>query len=418
MTDKIISEEDLKGLEKEIDAAVDLLFVEKGREPLKSASASPLLPEAFQEMKREVEWEMTLPAPSIPSTAASSIFESGMEKVRSDSIPDRPQPLGLEAEGFAPSPSRPIEKLETQLLSLEWEITKENLGRTVEEVLALWKGFKEAPDISTVLNRMVRVLNYMIQNEEGIQPPLIRFLLDSKETIKLLMRKDAEGDIAIYKKLAHDGIEARFLGLEGLQEVKSKPSSVKTEASEEKAGAFLMKPDLTEKIIQGMESFSKRLDEMIEKMNQHLSAHERPIETSPARPGNGRPLKMKVTVFKMGEKLFGVESDKVFKLFKVPSPLFKKMIQFGKIRLKGLDVRMIDLENFFSVSGDDREEERQALILKGDREYKGLMMDRVLNRLSGPLEQGGEFSEYLLGMIRWTYEDLPVKVPILDFEKL
>jgi hypothetical protein len=46
------------------------------------------------------------------------------------------------------------------------------------------------------------------------------------------------------------------------------------------------------------------------------------------------------------------------------------------------------------------------------------MMDRVLNRLSGPLEQGGESNEYLLGMIRWTYENLPVKVPILDFEKL
>ncbi len=382
MTEKTIAEEDLKGLEREIDAAVDLLFVEKGGEPLKSASASPPLTGAFQEMKREVEWEMPPFAP------------------------------------LTPSASRPIEKLETQLLSLEWEITKENLGRTVEEVLALWKGFKETPDISAILNRMVRVLNYMIQNEEGIQPHLIRFLLDSKETIKLLMRKEAEGDIAIYKKLAHAGIEARFLGLEELQEVKSKPSSVKTEMDEEKAGASLMRPEQMEKILQRMESFSERLDKMIEKMNQHLSAHERPIETPAVRPGNGRPLKMKVTVFKTGEKLFGVESDKVFKLFKVPSPLCKKMIHFGNVRLKGLEVRMIDLGKFFSVSGEDQEEERQVLILKGDEEYKGLMMDRVLNRLSGPLEQAGESNEYLLGMIRWTYEDLPVKVPILDFEKL
>jgi chemotaxis protein histidine kinase CheA len=321
---------------------------------------------------------------------------------------------------LTPSASRPIEKLETQLLSLEWEITKENLGRTVEEVIALWKGFKETPDISAILNRMVRVLNYMIQNEEGIQPHLIRFLLDSKETIKLLMRKEAEGDIDIYKKLAHAGIEARFLGLGELQEVKSKPSSVKTGMDEEKAGASLMRPEQMEKIIQGMESFSERLDKMIEKMNQHLSAHERPmpIETPAVRPGNGRPLKMKVTVFKTGEKLFGVESDKVFKLFKVPSPLFKKMIHLRNVRLKGLEVRMINLGKFFSVSGEDHEEERQVLILKGDEEYKGLMMDRVLNRLSGPLEQAGGSNEYLLGMIRWTYEDLPVKVPILDFEKL
>ncbi|MDO9351060.1 MAG: chemotaxis protein CheW, partial [Deltaproteobacteria bacterium] len=119
-----------------------------------------------------------------------------------------------------------------------------------------------------------------------------------------------------------------------------------------------------------------------------------------------------------GEKLFGVESDKVFKLFKVSSPLCNKMIHFGNVRVKGLEVRMIDLGKSFSVSGEDQEEERQVLILKGDGEYKGLMMDRVLNRLSGPLEQAGESNEYLLGMIRWTYEDLPVKVPILDFEKL
>jgi chemotaxis signal transduction protein len=187
---------------------------------------------------------------------------------------------------------------------------------------------------------------------------------------------------------------------------------------EEKAGASLMRPEQMEKIIQRMESFSERLDKMMEKMNQHLSAHERPIETPAVRPGNGRPLKMKVTVFKTGEKLFGVESDKVFKLFKVPSPLFKKMIHLGNVRLKGLEVRMIDLGKFFSVSGEDQEKERQVLILKGDEEYKGLMMDRVLNRLSGPLEQAGGSNEYLLGMILWTYEDLPVKVPILDFEKL
>jgi len=382
MTEKTIAEEDLKGLEKEIDAAVDRLFVENGREPLKSASASPPLPGAFQEMKKEVEWEMVPPAP------------------------------------LTPSAFRPIEKLETQLLSLEWEITKENLGRTVKEVLALWKGFKETPDISTILNRMVRVLNDMIQDEEGIQPHLIRFLLDSKETIKLLMRKEVEGDIAIYKKLAYAGIDARFLGLEELHEVKSKPSSVKTEMDEEKAGASLMKLERMEKITRRMESFSERLDEMIEKMNQHLSAHEGPIETPAVRPGNGSPLKIKVTIFKMGEKLFGVESDKVFKLFKISSPLCKKMTHFGNVRLKGLEVRMIDLGKFFTVSWEDQEEERLVLILKGDGEYKGLMMDRVLNRLSGPLEQGGKSNTYLLGMIRWTYEDLPVEVPILDFEKL
>ncbi len=382
MADKTIEEVDLKGLEKEIDAAVDRLFVEKGREPLKSVGASLPLTETFQEMGRKVEWEMPPPAP------------------------------------LTPPPFRSIEKLETQLLSLEWEITKENLGRTVEEALALRGDFKESPDISSVLNRMLVVLNFMIRNEERIRPHLIKFLLDSKETIKLLMRKEMEEDIGIYKKLAHAGMEARFSCLEEVRGVKPKPSSAQTEGTGERAEASLMRPELTEKIIKRMESFSAKLDQMIEKMNQHLSAHERPIEGPGAWPLNEKLLKTKVTVFKMGEKLLGVESDKVFKLFKVPVSLRDKFIQLTKVRLKGLEVRMIDLENFFSVSEEDREEERQILILKGDGEYKGLMIDRVLNRLSGPMEQGGESNKYLLGMIRWTYQDLPIRVPILDFEKL
>jgi chemotaxis protein histidine kinase CheA len=308
--------------------------------------------------------------------------------------------------------------LETHLLSLEWEITRENLGRTVEQVLTLREDFKEAPDISVVLNRMVRVLNYMIQNEEGIRPHLIQFLLDSKETIKLLMRKEMGDDINIYKKLAHAGLDARFSCLEELREVQSQTPSVKVKVPERKEEAPLMRPELSEEIIKRMESFSERLDKMIEKMDQHLSAHERLTESPGAWPGNESPLKTRVTVFKKGERLFGVESDKVMKLFKVPSHLCKKMIELRKVRLKGLEVRMIDLENLFPTPAEDQEEERQVLVLKGDEEFKGLMMDRVLNRLSGPLEQGGEFNEYLLGMIRWTYQDLPIKVPILDFGKL
>lgn len=420
MTEKTVVEEDLKGLEKEIDAAVDRLFVEKGGEPLKSPSAPSPLPGTLGEMEREIERKMTPPAPSISSTAPSSIFEfeTGIEKVRSSLIPDTPQPLSLEAEGFAPSPSRPIEKLETQLLSLEWEITKENLGRTVEEILVLRGDFRENPDISAVLNRMVEVANYMIQNEEGIRPHLIQFLLDSKETIKLLMRKDTENDIATYKKLAHSGIEARFSCFEELQGVKPKPSSMKTEEAGERARPSLVGPELEEKIIRRIESFSDKLNEMIEKMNRHLSAHEKPIETQAASSADEKSLKTKITVFQMGEKLLGVESDKVFKLFKVPVSLRERLIQPNKVRLNGLEVRIVGLENFLSISEEDRGEERQILILKRDGEYKGLMVDRVLNRLSGPLEQGQELNEYLLGMIRWTHQGLPIKVPILNFEIL
>jgi chemotaxis signal transduction protein len=157
---------------------------------------------------------------------------------------------------------------------------------------------------------------------------------------------------------------------------------------------------------------------MMEKMDRHLSAHDRMVISSFSQSENQIPLRTKVTVFKVGERLFGVESEQVMKLFKIPDHLTKKINQLKRFRLKEFDVRMIHLENFFSISEDNQEEGKQVLILKGNGEYKGVIMDRVLNRLSGPLEKSGESNEYILGMMRWTYQDFPIKVPVLDFKKL
>lgn len=384
MPDKMMEEEDLKGLEKEIDAAVDRLFVEKGGKPLTSAPpAGPSFSETFRETKREVEWEMDLPA-SVP-----------------------------------PSPSRPLEKLETQLLSLEWEVNRENIRKTVEEVLNLRKQFGEVPNVSALLNQMTRVLNYMIEHEEAIQPHLIRFLLDSKETIQLLLKKETEQEIAIYQKLAYAGIEARFSCLEELQEIKPEPPPLKTDMPDRGKDLPPMRPELTDEIMNRMETFSETLNKLVEKIDQHLAEHKKLVESlETPHPKQESPLRTSITVFKTGERVFGVESDMVIKLFRVPSAISKQIVQFKKLRLKEFNVRMIDLKEFFPIYGADQEEEKQVLILKGDEEYKGVMMDRVLNRVSGLLEQAGEWNEYLLGMIRWTYDDLPIKVPILDFKKL
>jgi hypothetical protein len=372
MTEKKIAEEELMGLEREIDAAVDRLFVEKidpdGNSTGALSSTLPTSPGPDRGLGRQEETFQNV-FDNFASRQQGIISDGAKEPMRdawetfSPSEPLPPPP-------FTPSPSGPIEKLETQLLSLEWEITKED--------------------------------------EEGIQPHLIRFLLDSKETIKLLLRKEPDDDLLTYKKLAYAGIEGRFSSLEGLQEFKPGTSSQVPPAS----------PDLIEKIVHRMESFSQKMDEMMQKMDEHLSAHERLTESSVKKPANGTPLKMKVTVFKRGETLLGVESDKVFKLYKVPDSLSEKMAQLRKVRLNGLETKMIDLKSLVPISGESQEGGEQVLILRGDGEYKGLMVDRVLNRLSGPLETGGEFNEYLLGMIRWTYQELPIRVPILDFGKV
>ncbi len=377
MTEKMLEDEELKGLEREIDAAVDRLFVEKGRRAEKAEEPAPPLSSVFQEKESKETWQMVPPV------------------------------------SVTPLPSKPFEKLETLLLSLEWEISKENLRNAMEEILKLRKEWERSPEISTLLLRMASVLKVMMQNEEQIGPHLIRFLLDTKETIKLLLRKEEGEDLAIYKKLAQAGIEARFACLEEVREAR------KLEKSEPPKESSLTRPELSEEVLKRIEILSERMDQLVKKLDHHLSLHEK-VGVEIRTPSEDRvSSKKRVTVFKTGERLFGVESEKVFRLFKVPTSLQHKMSHLKKFQVKGLEVKIIPLGTFFSLPEMDRVGgEQQVLILKDDSEYKGILMNRVLSRLYGPLEPSGELNEYLLGMIRWTYEDLPIKVPILNLRKL
>ena len=108
--------------------------------------------------------------------------------------------------------------MEAQLLSLEWEITEEKLAKTQEAVKVLRNSLKQRQDVGSVLGFMKDLLDRMKTDEENISPPMIKFLLDAKETIKLLLRQETEGDFTIYKQLALDGIEARFGGPQGKEE--------------------------------------------------------------------------------------------------------------------------------------------------------------------------------------------------------
>lgn len=382
--EKIIGKDDIKGLEEEIDFAVDRLFVEKKRSVAESLSTEPPIPE--------------------PSYEPSKVFD------RESSSHPSPEPTPF---------LKSFEKMETQLLSLEWEITKENLEKAKEEVLALREILKERPNISSVLNLMEKVLIHMIKNEENIQPPQIKFLLDSKETVKLLMKKETYSEINIYKQLAYGGIEARFLCLEGLKEIKAKQPSL--DVSEERSETEI--PKMWKKQIEGilnkMGLFSEKLDEVLKKFDQHLSSLGQMPRTSPEElMKKKRLLPVDITIFKIDEKLFGIESHKVFKLFRVPSAFQEKYLSQQRIRLKDFEIKMVNLRKIFSIEDRGRKEEMHILTVKENEEYKGLMVDQVLKKLSAQADISGEYGEYFLGMAHWTYQEQPVEIPILNLKKI
>jgi hypothetical protein len=387
--DKILGENDIKGLEEEIDSAVDRLFVEKTGRPTETISKPPQPP--VKEQPFRVEKDFDFESPSAPT-------------------PSPPPPA---APVF-----KPIEKMEGQLLSLEWEITKENLGKTREEVLALRQTLKEKPEVRSVLSLMDKVLDYMVKNEDKIRPPLVKFLMDSKETLKLLMRKEADSELNIYKQLAYMGIQARYSCLEELREAKPERAAPGLREEIERSGSFIKIENQIGELSKKMNLFLEKMGELYEKMDFSLLKVDR-RSTQPAEPSSAiRSIPVNITIVKVEERLLGVESDKIYKLFKVPADHQDRYVDQQKIRLKDFEVRLIDLRKVFSIPKKNRKAEVKILSVNEDGEYKGLMVDQVLERLSTQMETGGKYGGYFIGMTHWTYQGRPTEISILNLKKL
>src|SRR4030042_1988305 len=348
--DKLTGEEDFKGLDEEIDDAVDRLFVESKRGVTKRASIESSLrehsmqppfsepsnkPSALEpsaEPPMEPVMEPLMESPSLEPSIRSPILEPTMkppvlEPSMETSLLEPSAEFGLERNITLESISRPsptpppspatllksVEKMEAQLLSLEWEITDEKLKNTREEVVALRELLKQKPDMTSILNYMEEILNHMIKNEDNIQPSWIKFLLDSKETIKLLMRKEADGEINIYKQLAHLGIDARFSCLDGIRNAKIIPPSFTKGERVEKAGAFVpaekkgetipAAEKKIEDISNKMNLFMEKVENIFTTMKQQISKLEETTPKSPVRSEEANPKTVSVTIFKVDEKL-------------------------------------------------------------------------------------------------------------------
>jgi hypothetical protein len=386
--DKVFGENDIKGLEEEIDSAVDRLFVEKTGGPAETISKLPQPPVKEQpfRVEKDFDFESTSAPPPSPPPPAAPVF-------------------------------KPIEKMEGQLLSLEWEINKENLGKTKEEVLALRQTLKEKPEVGSVLNLMDKVLDYMVKNEDKIRPPLVKFLMDSKETLKLLMRKEADSELNIYKQLAYMGIQARYSCLEELKEAKPERPAPGLREEIERSGIFIKMENQIGELSKKMNLFLEKMGELYQKMDLFLLKVDRGSTQTAEPPIAIRSVPINITILKVEERLLGVESDKIYKLFKVPVDHRDRYVDQQKIRLKDFEVRLIDLRKVFSIPKGSRKAEIKILAVNEEGEYKGLMVDQVLERLSTQMETGGKYGEYFTGITHWTYQERPIEISILDLKK-
>jgi hypothetical protein len=436
--DKVTEEEDFKGLDEEIDDAVDRLFIDNKRgsgkgfsmespilkAPLKSRIEEPLLKSSTSKPSMEPPLlDPSMESPVSEPFTKPSMVEPPMKPSFLEPSYELEMEKNLDIEMTPHPPSSPlqfsksIENMEAQLLSLEWEITEEKLKKTREEILALRELFKHKPDLASILSDMEKVLRHMIENEEEIRPSWIKILLDSKETIKLLTRNETEGEINIYKQLAYLGIEARFSSLEGLKESKIVQSSLGKGDGIEKAEPSIPGEKKVEEMSNKMNSFMVNVEEIFRTMKQQISRLEETTRKTPASSTEVRPKPVNITIVKVNEKLFGVESEKVFKLFKVPNTFQKRYSNQEKIRLRDFEVKMINLKKMLAIPGEDPKGEIKILAVKDNGEYKGFVVDQVVKKISASSEKEEGVGEYFSGVIHSTYQEQSVQIPVLDLKK-
>ncbi|MCJ7641096.1 MAG: chemotaxis protein CheW [Desulfobacterales bacterium] len=442
--DKTLREEDLKLLEDEIDSAVNRLFVAKQGEAAEGSSVeSPLVgpssrvgesPEvlttpSFEPMDPSIlelssEMEKSLGPVAEPPLVQDEPVRWG-EPLQIDQPVRKEKPIRMEEP--RPVPPAPVsvpdtlEKLETQLLSLEWEITRENLERTSREVLALKEGWGGAAEASPVLELMERVLNLMIHQGENISPRLINFLMDAKETVKLLIKQSTDNEMKIYGKLAVEGLEARFLCLERSTEVsgQASPRNLAERVDPEKRPMVLDRPQ--EELSNKMNSYYERLEETLQRIDHRLSSLGEWTRKAPAVRAEvmgTAPVPLNVTVFKVDGRFFGVPSEKVFKLFRIPEGMQDRLKDLERIHLQGMDVKVVELSKLFSIQRQRAGEESRMLIVKHEEAFKGLLIERVLQKVSSRVEPDTPCDEYSTGIISWKYQDQRIDVPILNTDKL
>ena len=463
-----MEEEDLKGLEEEIDNAVDRLFVERTADrtesrltqpplvepPLKPPALeppmrppvlespvkphplepslkpptlepstrppvleSPIQPHHFEPSIQSSILEPSGESPRLEDSVDLSLLESSYEFEKSVEVEGPLHPASAPSATPVPIPLlKSIEKMEAQLLSLEWDITEEKLEKAREEIAALKELLKQKAEMTSILSSMENVLNHMMRNGEDIRPPWIKFLLDSKETIKLLMRKETGGEIDIYKQLAYLGIEARFSCLEGMKNAKISQVPSK-EGQVQVSGLSSPGENKIAEMSKTLHLFMSRMEEIFGTIQQQIIKLEEMSRKPPPASVEARPPAINITIFKIDERLFGVESEKVFKLFKLPKTFEEKYSDQQEIRLRDVEVKVVDLKKRLAIEEGGPKEQIRILAVKDNGEYKGLLVDEVLKRVSILSERRGEGGGYFSGVIPFTYQEQVVEIPILDLKK-
>ncbi len=390
----------LNGLEKEIDHAIDSLFVEKGVEAEKAPSAAMGKASSEPVTSPEVELELPVerpksekPTPAPPSGSRESEGVvgdgEGLEKDIDHAIDSLFVEKGVEAEkapsaamGMAStepvkspevkpgprvqesvsqrtdSPTRNLENLETHLLSLEWEISRDVIGKVISELGFVREAYRNNRAIFQVVEIMDRVAHSLIDDEGNITPESLRFLLEAKDGIKLL--RDELKDKEDCKNMILSGILARYQLMQSQGET---PDREDHNSARERDFATLAR-DL------------RKLSRQLQVEIRQLGAITK--ELQPRRELLPASEMVETVLVESSGRVFAIEKDLVLRSVKIPFTMVRTIWKDREIRIRGTRLPLINVFRLFRLKGRVEPNEKTVVMIKKGGRTLAVLVDRLL----------------------------------------
>lgn len=333
---------ELKGLEAEIDSAIDTLFVERGGE------------------KEKAPFAAVATAPDEPVKAPDEGLQSLAQKTESEALSMERKP----PSGATDGPTRNLENLQTHLLSLEWEISPDLIDKIISELGFLKEANRNNRAIFEVVDIMRKVAHLLADDEGNITPENVRFLLEAKDGIKLLC--DELKDKEDYKNLVLSGILARY---QLLQDQGKEAVEGRDDAGGER----------------DFEHIAKDLRELSHQLQDEIRQLGALTQTLQGRPDHSAPSEMVRTVLvESCGRVFAIEKDRVVRSVRIPYRVVRTIWRNREIRIRGVRLPLINLFRLFRLKGRVEAKDKVVVLVKKGERTLAILVDRLLQKKKIP----------------------------------
>ncbi len=382
---------DLSDLERDIEAAVDTLFVEK------EGQANPVTqPKGVHAPYKEVRAaNRDYPSPTAPPTQERGLASRALQEK--------------------------LEEVEAQLLTLEWDISSKHINRALTLLQDLRRLPHGVDELEIVIILIQKVLYQLLLDESKLNPTALKFLQKSWKVAKGMT--DERFSFEIDKVALVKELKAEFQRL-GIEEKAPKEKKVEIremggeeivtqKPPEEKKTSFegiKRLIDRIEELEKAVKEENKRLGNIHQAITSYKTELQRQFGSGEEFRGelegggeeiadlNGRlergsyspsdiaiqePAKvptMAVSLFGASGVVFGLPDNQILKSFLVKKWVADFFIKSGRVKLKEMEIPLLNLFQVFKLR-PSTEEKPLILIVRGREDRTAaVIVDQAISR--------------------------------------